>query len=61
MDNRRYAGGVTVPGLGIPGSSASVAIPASAVAWGVTIPTNSRNRDNACFVSVSWEPSVVPP
>ena len=42
-----YASGVTIPGLGIPGSSASVTIPASTVAWGVTIPTNSRNRDNA--------------
>jgi len=42
-----YASGVTIPGLGIPGSSASVTIPASAVAWGVTIPTKSRNRDNA--------------
>ena len=57
MDNRRYAAGATVPGLGIPGSSPSVAIPASAVAWGVTIPTNSRNRDNAiAFVSALLGP-----
>jgi len=42
-----YASGVTIPGLGIPGSMASVTIPASPVAWGVTIPNNSRNRDNA--------------
>jgi len=42
-----YPSGVTIPGLGIQGSIASVTIPASQVAWGVTIPTNSRNRDNA--------------
>jgi molybdate/tungstate transport system substrate-binding protein len=42
-----YASRVTIPGLGIPGSSASVTIPASAVAWGVTIPADSRHRDNA--------------
>lgn len=38
---------ITIPGLGIPGSSASVTIPASSVAWGVTIPANSRNKDTA--------------
>jgi len=43
----RWSISVTIPGLGIPGSSASVVIPASSVAWGVTIPTNSRNRANA--------------
>lgn len=42
-----YPSGVTIPGLGIQGSMASVTIPASAVAWGVTIPANSRNRDKA--------------
>jgi molybdate/tungstate transport system substrate-binding protein len=43
---------ITIPGLGIPGSSPSVTIPATAVAWGVTIPTNSKNRENAiAFVS----------
>ena len=42
-----YPSGVTIPGLGIQGSMASVTIPASAVAWGVTIPGNARNRDNA--------------
>ena len=42
-----YPSGVTIPGLGIQGSMASVTIPASQVAWGVTIPNNSRNRDNA--------------
>ena len=42
-----YPSGVTIPGLGIPGSSASVTIPASQVAWGVTIPANAPNRENA--------------
>jgi molybdate/tungstate transport system substrate-binding protein len=42
-----YPNGVTIPGLGIQGSQATVTIPASQVAWGVTIPNNSRNRDNA--------------
>src|SRR4030095_732518 len=42
-----YASGATIPGLGIAGNSASITIPASVVAWGVTIPRNSRNRENA--------------
>ena len=40
----RYAAGVTIPGLGIAGSPASVTIPASVTEWGLTIPSNSRNR-----------------
>jgi molybdate/tungstate transport system substrate-binding protein len=43
----QYRSGVTIPGLGIQGSTASVTIPASAVAWGVTIPSRSTNRENA--------------
>jgi molybdate/tungstate transport system substrate-binding protein len=42
-----YPSRVTIPGLGIQGSVASVTIPASQVAWGVTIPTNARHRDTA--------------
>ncbi len=42
-----YPGAVTIPGLGVPGSMLSVTIPATAVAWGVPIPSNARNRDNA--------------
>ena len=42
-----YPSGVTIPGLGIQGSMASVTIPASPVAWGLTIASNSRNRDQA--------------
>jgi hypothetical protein len=38
---------ITIPGLGIPGSAASVTIKASRVEWGVTIPVMSRNRENA--------------
>jgi ABC-type molybdate transport system substrate-binding protein len=38
---------VTIPGLGIPGAAASVTIRASVVEWGLTIPTNSRHRDQA--------------
>ncbi len=53
-----YPSGVTIPGLGIPGSSASVTIPASPVAWGVTIPGNAPNRDNAvAFVEQPSRPN----
>ena len=38
---------ITIPGLGIPGSAASVTIKASRVEWGLTIPTKSRNRETA--------------
>ncbi len=44
---------VTIPGLGTPGSAASVTIPPSRVEWGVTIPTNARNRDNGIAFVVS--------
>ncbi|HEY7186241.1 MAG TPA: extracellular solute-binding protein [Vicinamibacterales bacterium] len=43
----RYDASVTIPGLGIPGAAASVTIPASAVEWGLTIPTNDRHREQA--------------
>ena len=43
----RYDVSVTIPGLGIPGAATSVTIPASAVEWGLTIPTNSRHRELA--------------
>ena len=53
-----YPSGVTIPGLGIQGSMASVTIPASAVAWGVTIPSNARNRGNAvAFLELLLGPS----
>jgi molybdate/tungstate transport system substrate-binding protein len=43
----RYAASVTMPGLGIAASSASVTMPASRTEWGLTIPSNARNRENA--------------
>jgi len=44
---------VTIPGLGTPGSAASVTIEASQVAWGLTIPKNSANPDQAArFVAM---------
>jgi len=53
-----YPSGVTIPGLGIQGSMASVTIPASPVAWGVTIPRNAGNRDNAvAFLELLLGPS----
>ena len=45
---QQYAGSrVTIPGLGTAGSPPWVTIPASRVAWGVTIASNSRHRDAA--------------
>jgi molybdate/tungstate transport system substrate-binding protein len=57
-DSRQYAASsVTIPGLGIPASRASVTIPASRVEWGVTIPTNARNRETAiAFVTMLLGP-----
>lgn len=43
----RYDATITIPGLGTAGSTASVVINAGHVEWGVTIPTNSRNREHA--------------
>jgi len=43
----RYAASVTIPGLGVSGTGAAVTIPASVTEWGVTIATNSRNREVA--------------
>jgi ABC-type molybdate transport system substrate-binding protein len=38
---------VTVPGLGLPGTQATVTIPGSRAAWGVTIFKKTRNQENA--------------
>jgi molybdate/tungstate transport system substrate-binding protein len=38
---------VTLPGLGIAGAAASITIPASRAAWGVTIIRKSANQENA--------------
>jgi ABC-type molybdate transport system substrate-binding protein len=42
-----YSSSVTIPGLGTPTSESNVVIQASAVEWGLTIPSNSPNRDTA--------------
>jgi len=38
---------IVVPGLGLPGTAQSVTIPATRVAWGVTILNKTPNRENA--------------
>ncbi len=44
---------VTIPGLGVLGAKASVSIPASRVAWGLTIARKSPNSQNAvAFVNL---------
>jgi len=48
---------VTLPALGFPGGSGPVTIPAARVAWGLTIPTSSHNREQAiAFVSLLLGP-----
>jgi molybdate/tungstate transport system substrate-binding protein len=48
---------VTVPGLGVPGTAASVTIPASRAAWGLTIPKTSANVDGAvAFLNLLFGP-----
>jgi ABC-type molybdate transport system substrate-binding protein len=58
-NDRGYArAGVTMPGLGIAGAAASVAIPATSVAWGVTIIRKTANQENAiAFVSLLLSPT----
>jgi molybdate/tungstate transport system substrate-binding protein len=52
--NRHYAEAtVTIPVVGAKGVNAHVSIPATRVAWGLTIPTNSQNPQNAvAFVNL---------
>ncbi len=38
---------VAIPGLGVPGSTSMVSIPATRVAWGLTIPKKSQNQEAA--------------
>jgi hypothetical protein len=53
-DEAQYSGSrVTIPGLGTAGSAAWVTIPASRVAWGVTIASKSRHRDAAVLFLAS--------
>jgi molybdate/tungstate transport system substrate-binding protein len=57
-NNRGYArAGVTMPGLGIAGAAASVTIPATSVAWGVTIIRKTPQQANAiAFVNLLLGP-----
>jgi molybdate/tungstate transport system substrate-binding protein len=44
---------VTIPAIGVPGVSAPVSLPATRVAWGLTIPRKSANPENAvAFVNL---------
>jgi molybdate/tungstate transport system substrate-binding protein len=58
-NNPYYAqAGVTMPGVGLAGASASVTIPATSVAWGVTIIRKSPNQENAvAFVNLLLGPT----
>jgi len=58
-NNRDYARAeVTMPGLGIAGAAVPVTIPATSVAWGVTIITKSPNQQNAmAFVNLLLGPT----
>ena len=48
---------VTIPGLGLPGTAASVTIPASRATWGLTIPKKSANADDAAaFLNLLFGP-----
>jgi molybdate/tungstate transport system substrate-binding protein len=38
---------IVVPGLGLPGTAPDASLPATRVAWGVTVLNKSPNRDNA--------------
>jgi molybdate/tungstate transport system substrate-binding protein len=49
---------VTIPGIGPPGSMAAVSIPATRVAWGLTIVNTSANPENAiAFVNLMLGPA----
>jgi molybdate/tungstate transport system substrate-binding protein len=54
INNGGYArAAVTIPAIGFPGITSPVAIPASRVAWGLTIPAKTQNREHAIvFVSL---------
>jgi molybdate/tungstate transport system substrate-binding protein len=58
-NNSYYAqASVTIPGIGRPAAVTSVTIPASRVAWGLTIPKATPNRDNAiAFVNLMLGPT----
>ncbi len=59
--NSRYRQAVvTLPGLGMPGSDATVDVHASRVAWGLTIMKSAPNRENAVkFLQLLFTPGGV--
>ena len=51
---------ISVPGLGLPGGPQSVDLPATRVAWGLTILSNAPNRESAIrFLQLLFEPGEV--
>jgi ABC-type molybdate transport system substrate-binding protein len=58
-NNRGYSrSAVTMPGLGIAGAAAAVTIPATSVAWGLTIVKKTPNQENAmAFVNLLLGPT----
>jgi hypothetical protein len=47
----------TLPGVGLPGTDASVEVQASRVAWGLTIMKSAPNRENAIkFLQLLFAP-----
>jgi molybdate/tungstate transport system substrate-binding protein len=56
----RQHASIVLPGLGTPGSARMVTVPATRVAWGVTILKNARNRENAVkFLQLLLSPTGV--
>jgi molybdate/tungstate transport system substrate-binding protein len=52
--------GVVMPGLHVPGTAVTVRIPATRVAWGLTILKNAPNRENAiAFLQLLFGPDGV--
>ena len=47
MQHGLFGGVVDLPGLGLSQTAQSVSIPATRVAWGITVLKNAPNRDNA--------------
>jgi ABC-type molybdate transport system substrate-binding protein len=58
-NNHYYAqAGVTIPGIGPPGTRSPVTIPGTRVAWGLTVTRNSPNPENATgFVKLLLGPA----
>lgn len=51
---------VMAPGLGVPGAEATVSLPATRVAWGLTVLNSAPNRDNAIrFLQLLFAPGAM--